>query len=231
MENNTVLKKTKSFLEKRKKDYTFKTITSSLLAFSVTVLFALYNGVLGIRLLSIWHGSICVFYLLLVAIRGMILLPERNTGTKRENKKEYCRQRIFIISSVILAVLNLSLILPISLMVTFKKPVNMGLIPAIAVATYTTYKITMASIHIRKQKRSNHCNVLVTELRTINFIDALVSVLTLQNTLIMVVQKEAETNDMLVLSAISSAVIYTFIIAATIRLLIKGFKQIKKSTK
>lgn len=224
MKNNTVFEKTKSFLEKQKRDYASKTMTSSLLSFSITVLFALYNGILGIRRLSVWHGSICVFYLLLVAIRGMILLKEKKVRTKGENERVYHRQRIFIISSVILMVLNLSLILPIALMVMLKKPINMGLIPSITMATYTTYKITMASIHIRKQKRSNHRNVLVTELRTINFIDALVSVLTLQNTLIMVMQNEAETNDMLVLSAVSSAVIYIAILFTTVHMLVKGFK-------
>ncbi len=121
--------------------------------------------------------------------------------------------------------LNLALILPISLMVVLKKPVNMGLIPAITMAAYTTYKLTMASIHIQKQKRSNHNNILIVELRTINFIDALVSILTLQNTLIMVKQTTSSGNDMLVLSSISSAVIYAVIIFVTVRLLIKGLKK------
>ncbi len=225
MKNDTALKKAKSILEKRKNDYAFKTMTSSLISFGVTVLFAFYNGVLGIKLSSIWHGSICVFYLLLVAIRGMILISEKNAATKSGHEKERRRRRIFIISSVTFMVLNLSLILPISLMVTLKKPVSIGLIPAIAMAAYTTYKLTMASFHIRKQRRSNHRNILVTELRTINLTDALVSVLTLQNTLIMVNQNEAAANDMLVLSAVSSAVIYVFIVAMTICLLIKGVKQ------
>lgn len=103
----------------------------------------------------------------------------------------------------------------------------MGLIPAIAMAVYTTYKITMASIHIQKQTRNNRNNVLVAELRTINFIDALVSILTLQNTLIMVNQTKSSAHDMLILSAVSSAVIYIVILFATIHLLIKGFKQQK----
>lgn len=120
MKNNTVLKKTKSFLEKLKRDYASKTMTSSLLSFSITVLFAFYNGILGIRRLSVWHGSICVFYILLVAIRGMILLTEKNVRTKRENERVYHRKRIFVISSVMLMVLNLSLILPITLMVMLK---------------------------------------------------------------------------------------------------------------
>lgn len=223
MENDTKFYKIKSFLKSWKKDYIFKTLASSVVSFTVTIIFALYNGFLGIRLLSIWHGGICVFYLLLAAIRGIILLTEKNNSTRDYIQKSECRQRTFIISAFLLLLLNLALILPISLMVVLKKPVNMGLIPAITMAAYTTYKITMASIHIQKQKRSNH--ILIVELRTINFIDALVSILTLQNTLIMVNQTKSNDNDMLVLSSISSAVIYAIIIFVTVRLLIKGLKK------
>lgn len=87
------------------------------------------------------------------------------------------------------------------------------------VFAFTTYKLTMASIQIRKQKHGSHNNILVTELRTINFIDALVSVLTLQNTLIMVNQTKSSIDNMFVLSAVSSAIVIVFM---TIRLLVKG---------
>lgn len=228
IEKNMENKNVKPIIEKWKKDYIFKTIASSGISFCVTILFALYNGFLGIRLSSVWHGSICVFYLLLIAIRGMILLNEKRNTMRSESQSAYCRGKTFAISSVILLVLNLALILPISLMVTFEKPVNMGLIPAIAMAAYTTYKITMASIHIRKQKRSRCGNILITELRTINFIDALVSILTLQNTLIMVKQTKSSAKDMTTLSAVSSAAIYIVILLTTVHLLAKGFKQIRK---
>lgn len=117
-----------------------------------------------------------------------------------------------------LLMLNLALILPISLMAKLEKPVNMGLIPAITMATHTTYKLTMASVHVRKQKHSRHGNVLIAELRTIPFIDALVSILTLQNTLIMVI-----------LSAVSSAVIYVVIMITSIRFLVTGVLAQKKT--
>lgn len=225
MENDTRFDKLKPFLKNWKKDYIFKTLASSVISFTATILFALYNGFLGIRLLSIWHGGICVFYLLLAAIRGIILLTEKNNRIRVAKQKSECSQRTFIISAFILLLLNLALVLPISLMVVLKRPVNMGLIPAISMATYTTYKLTMASIHIQKQKRSNHNDILIVELRTINFIDALVSILTLQNTLIMVNQTKSNGNDMLVLSAVSSAAIYAIIIFVTVRLLIKGLKR------
>lgn len=224
MENDTQLYKIKSFLKNWKKDYIFKTLISSAFSFIITILFALYNGFLGICLLSIWHGGICLFYLLLAIIRGIILLTEKNNKTRTDKQKSEYRRRTFISSSVMLLLLNFSLIMPISLMVVLKRPVNMGLIPAIAMAAYTTYKITMASVHIRRQKQSNHNNILITELRTINFIDALVSIISLQNTLIMVNQTAGD-NDMLALSAVSSAVIYVIIIFVTINLIIKGLKN------
>lgn len=228
MADDTISKQLEPIVEKWKKDYAFKTIASSVISLAVTTLFALYNGFLGIRLLSVWHGSICIFYLLLIAIRGMILLTEKSCLARAEQERLHRRSKAFIIASVMLLILNLALILPISLMVILEKPVNMGLIPAISVATYTTYKLTMASIHIQKQRRSRHGNVLVAQLRTINFIDALVSILTLQNTLIMVEQAESSGNDMLILSAVSSALIYLVIVFLTIRLLLIGLKQYKK---
>ncbi len=217
--------KIKPFPKKGERACFFITSAPAYASFGATALFALYNGFFGIRLLSIWHGGICVFYLLLAAVRGMILLTERNNGTRDDKQKSRCRRRTFIISSFILLLLNLALALPISLMVMLKKPVNTGLIPAIAMAAYTTYKLAVACVHIQRQKRSNHNNILISELRTINLIDALVSVLTLQNTLIMVKQTSRGGSDMLVLSAVSSAMIYAVIVLATVRLIIKGLKE------
>lgn len=95
-------------------------------------------------------------------------------------------------------------------------------------AAYTTWKITMASIHVARQRRRSSGNILVAELRTVNFIDALVAILTLQNTLIMVNQNTADENVMLPLSAASGAVIYAAIVCITVRMLWKGLQE-KKS--
>lgn len=205
--------------KKWNENYIFKMLTSSTVSLCITTLFALYHGFLGLALSSIWHGSICVFYLLLVAIRGIILLTEYKIKSKSEKEKHQRRQKIFYATSALLFLLNLALILPISLMVRLQKPINIGKIPAIAMAAYTTCKITTAIIHMRK-RRVHH--VLIRELRTINLIDALVSILTLQNTLIMVNANAGGGNNMLTLSAISSAAIYLLIIGITVRLFLNG---------
>ena len=214
-----------NFLRTWRKDYTCQTLMSAALSFGCTVLFALYNGYLWFHYGSAWHGSIGISYLLLMVIRGSVLLTEKRNQTRLETEQNRCRRRIFFISSVLLLVMDLALILPISMMAVLDKPVSMGLIPAIAMAVYTVWKITLASIHIGRQRRRSSGNILVAELRTVNFIDALVAILTLQNTLIMVKRTTADENTMLPVSAASSAVIYAVIVVISVRMLWKGLRQ------
>ena len=63
-------------------------------------------------------------------------------------------------------------------------------------------------------------------LREISFIDALVSVLTLQNTLIMV-NSSGDGREMLTLSAITSAAIMLGVLALSVAALIKGIVSLK----
>lgn len=88
----------------------------------------------------------------------------------------------------------------------------------------------MASVHIGRQRRRGS-GILVAELRTVNFIDALVAVLTLQNTLIMVEGTAADGGAMLPLTAVSSGAIYAVIVAVTIRMLQKGLARTKQAEK
>ncbi len=196
-----------SFIEKYRTDYEFKTFAGAWLSLLITVGFAAYNGYLGIASLSLWHGSIAIYYILLALIRGIILISER---------KNKARLRTFRISSCFLLLLNIALICPIALMVMFEKPVSMGKIPAIAMAAYTTYKIIMASVNFGSKKKKLSGNILISELRAISLIDAIVSVLSLQNTLIMV---EGGAENMLTLSAITSGAMYALVLVITIRLL------------
>ena len=53
------MNKTKQFYARWKSDYDFKTVTASLGSLAVTVIFALYNGFLGVHHASLWHGTIC----------------------------------------------------------------------------------------------------------------------------------------------------------------------------
>ena len=200
----------------------FKTITAALGSLAVTALFALYNGFLGVSHASLWHGSICVYYLVLVILRTTVIAAGKKAGRKAEPNRALAK--VYIASAVLLLFLNVCLIVPVSLMVVRQKPVDMTLIPAITMAAYTTYKVVMSSVNLKRRKRSS--DRLVRLLRTINFIDALVSVLSLQNTLIMVNMK-GDGSEMLTLSAITSAAIMLAVLALSVAAMIKGVVSLK----
>ncbi|MDE7100910.1 MAG: hypothetical protein K2O05_03550, partial [Anaeroplasmataceae bacterium] len=107
------------------------------------------------------------------------------------------------------------------LMVLNQKNVLMGLIPAIAMAAYTTFKITMAIINYKKTRKNDHLSIRA--LRIINMIDALVSILSLQNILI-VVNGGSKAEDMMILSGVSSLVIILSILIIIIISLIRALK-------
>ncbi len=195
----------------------------------ITIVFALYNGYLGIAHGSPWHGSVCVYYLLLVALRSVALLSEKK-ALKRESDgcENGFRLRMYLVCSGLLLVLNLCLIGPVALLVRQEKSVDMTMIPAIAMAAYAFYKITLASINLAKRRRSANC--LVRLLRAINFIDALLSIATLQNTLIMV----ATTGDkktLLPLTATTSGLIWLAVVVLSVSGLIWGVKAYRRDDK
>ena len=115
--------------------------------------------------------------------------------------------------------MNISLVVPVAVMVTGGRSYTYGLIPAIAMAAYTTYRITMSIIHYRKSRAIPNANILAAELRTINVIDSLVAVLTLQNTLI--VTNGGMTDGMQTLSAWTSAGILVLIAVITVQSLLR----------
>lgn len=214
--NNKPGSRRKEYVEKWKTDFDFKTITTAFGSLVVTFAFAFYNGFLGIRYSSLWYGSICVYYILLSLLRGLIIFYEKKSSTQTNRKK------IHLISSFVLFILNIALILPIAMMVVRQKPVNLTLIPAIAMAVYTTYKVIMASINLKRRKKTS--NNLVKLLRSISFIDALVSVITLQNTLIMVMSAGPDHN-LFILAAITSGLIWLLILVITIMSFIQGIRS------
>ncbi len=196
----------KDFQKTWKSDYYFSTVFSSAISTLISIVFALYNGALGIVYQSWWHGLICVYYLLLATIRAILI------GTRRKNQKT-----IRMITYLLLLVMDVSLIGPIYVMVSGERSYTYGLIPAIAMAAYTTYRITISIVHFRKSRKKDKS--LLFELRMINMTDALVAVLSLQNALIIV--NGGMNEGMRTLTAWTSGGIYLVIVLITIMSFIK----------
>lgn len=182
----------------------------------VTAAFAAYNVFLGMRTGGAWFYHIGVYYALLTCARAAILLSEaKNLREQNEENKIIREKRTFRRVAAFTILIDLCIAAPIAMMTLGKKNVNAGTIAAITIAAYTTYKITAAIVRFNKAK-SRAERPCIKQLRQIGVNDALVSVLSLQNTLISVFSQGDEARTMFTLSCVSSAAIYVCLIAISL---------------
>ena len=172
-----------AFLSLWKEDYLFSTILASAVTALINVVFTVYNGVLGIMYHSAWNCSICVYYLLLSNVRATVVYTRRDVLKPGNPDLSFHQRRVYFWTHLLLLAMNLSLIVPIAVMIRGERNYSLGMIPAIAMAAYTTFRIVIGIHHYRKSRRQK--NLLISELRMMNLVNALVAVLTLQNALIM----------------------------------------------
>ncbi len=210
--------KPKEKIKTLKEDYDKWTSFCAFLSFLISLAFAFYNGVLAIINSSILYGSFSLYYILLIILRLFILQAQLFSMSK---KRPDIQQNAYYISFILLILFTLAMVPPVTMLALNKREYNLGLIPAIANAAYTTYSITMAIINLKKAKKTD--NLLTKQLRLINFIYALMSVLTLQNTLILA--SGGFDEDMYVFSATTSGVILLGIIVTIVTSFVLSLKK------
>lgn len=178
--------------------------------------FCLYNGFLGLFKHTIWNQSIFLYYLLLLIIRFILY----------HNRKKEQEKPTYIVTSIILFVMNIVMIGPAILMVYGQKEVNMTLIPALVVALYTTYKVSSVIYNLFSKKKQTN-SLIKKQITIVRLFDAAMSVLTLQNTMIIVNNSQNE-QDMHMLSMVSTISILIVLMVFSIIMFIKTLKQNKQ---
>ena len=208
----------KDFLHSLREDYHFRTVYTTRISAFITFGFTVFNGMIGFLYRSVWNISICIYYVLLAIVRRIIVRSQRKTADKNQDKEII--KKTYAVTHIILILIDLALVVPISLMVIGARNYTFGMIPAISMAAYTTYRMTMSIIHYLKSKRNE--NRFIRVIRTINLQDTLVSVLTLQNALI--IANGDDMASMMRLTMWTSAGIWGVILFFTV----KSFMMIRK---
>lgn len=179
-------------------------LENKILSIVLTLAFATFNLTFGIIKSYVFGISIAIYYFLFCAIKIALFVVSK--------KSEPDSPKLVGISAG-LFVLNIALIAPIALMVMWKRTFNLGIIPAITVATYTVYKITSAILGYKKVCKAEDEVERVSKSATL--IDTVVSVLLLQNTLL-VAQNSELNHNMYVLTICTSAIAYAVTIIISI---------------
>lgn len=219
--------------------YKFLFKSDGLISVCATAAFALYNAWLGVTERYYFALSIAAYYFLLF-LAGILLyfrIKKESAGKEGERKAEKTNgetvaaqdadngrseKKRYVFISSLLFIINLLLIGPVALMAMNRRNYTLGMIPAIAVAAYSVYKIARAVFNYGKTRKGESEAKRIRH--AIRLIDALVSVLTLQNTLL-IATGGAQQTDMRLLTIISSAAIYALVVAISF---VTFFRTLKK---
>ena len=182
--------------------YGFRTVVFAVGSFVINVAYAVSNAVLAAVVSSVWYAALAGYYLTLSALRFGILLGSYKLRQKSGTTPEefyFEKLKVYRGCGIFLLVLEISLAGAVTQMVLSESPVLRTKIMAIASAAYTFYKIALAVYNLIKVRR--YGDPVLQCFRNINLMDAAVSLLALQTTMVSVFS-DGGTGDMKTLSAI-----------------------------
>ncbi len=137
------------------------------------LLYAFYNGALGLRSGSAWFLAACGYHLILSALRFAVVTGRRSSG-EAWRVTAYCGALLVLLSAALAVTLFLSL--------QEDRATVYGTIPMITIATYTFTKVGMAVYKAVRYRASG--TPLEVVLRTIRYGEVAVALLTMQRSML-----------------------------------------------
>lgn len=181
--------KVRRFLE----DYSFRTILTTILGVAVNAVYAVYNGFIGVTMHSAWFITMAVYYGILMAMRYQALSAQRKITHTKDNRQIRAKQNSVLKSDgILLLVLNLALSGVILLTIAQDTAKRYSEIMVITIAAYTFCRIVIAIRNMIKVQKMN--SPVLVAIRNIGVAHALVSMLTLQATMLASLQKKSALN-------------------------------------
>lgn len=206
-------------------NYGVRTIVFMAIGVGFNIAFAVFNGVTAVLHRSIWYGSIAGYYCILIFQRSLILLSyslvRKRAGGDAE-KLARAKLKIYLANGAVIVPLTIALGVAAAQMVISDNPSVPGEIMAIACATHTFYKATMAVYNFFKAR--NGRDPIVQTIRNLGFVDALVSMLVLATTLIPAFG--TMDREMRTLVALMALVIVAFTIGLGSSMIVQGARRL-----
>lgn len=187
--------------------------------FFINVLYAFYNGILGVVNQSIWFIVMCAYYIILSSMRLSAVLCERKNKNTLSADIEYFVMRL---CGILLIVLSMVLAGVIYISLSQNIASKYGEIVMITIATYTFYKITMMIIRAVKQRKNP--SPLLSVIRNIGYAEVAASVLTLQRSML-VSFGEMDIADIRLMNIWTGSVVWLFVLLLGMIMIIRGIKK------
>ncbi len=187
-------------------------------------LYGLFQLWLGFYHHTFWFSSLGAYYICLGIMRFSLLLHTRKYAEGEKMEGELKKYRacgwVFLVMNVVLSVI-------VFFMIYFNRTFEHHMITAIAMASYTFSTLTVAIINVVKYRKYN--SPVFSASKAISFASALVSILTLEATMLTTFGDGTMTDDMQKLMlGMTGAVISVIIVSMAIFMIVNGTKRIKE---
>lgn len=171
--------KANPFTSRITEDYRYRTVVFAVPGLILNLIFAVFNGVLGIAGHSAWFATLSTYYTLLSVMRFHAVMHDRR-ASKTEPSAEVMLKEIEVYRNcgILFMVMTATLAGTVILLMESKGQKYYPGVAIFAVAAYTFYKTIISIINVVKAEKLKA--PLLMAIRDIGYIDASVSVLSLQ---------------------------------------------------
>lgn len=213
--------------EKYLSDYDSKTLTLSGVSFLINVVYALYNGALGIVYRSVWYAALCGYFLALGFLR--FLLVEGGRRARKKEEKARLRWKNYSLCGAGLIVVDLAFSAAIAQMVISSKGASYPGFLIYAAAAYAFYKMIVAIVNFFGVRKKG--DPVSRALRNINLTAAIASLYSLQIALVDTFSEGGVDYSMRLLNGGMGAAVALLVLSIGVFMVVYGNMRCKKEEK
>lgn len=211
------------YLTRYQNDARWRLTLSLYSSFSVNCTYALLQFGLGVYHTTIWYYSMAAYYLMLAVMRFYLLGYTKKHAPGENRKKEWCRYRF---CGVILVGMNLTLAVIVFYITWQNRTFFHHMITTIAMAAYTFTAFTMAVVNLIRYRK--YKSPVFSAAKVIGLVAAMVSMLTLETTMLTVFGK-GETGDFnRVITGTTGAVVTLTVLVMAVYMIVKSTGELKR---
>lgn len=187
-------------------DTRLRTVLFTVPGMGLNLIYAVFNGIIGVMNHSAWCGSLAAYYMLLCVMRFLSVSYARKVYDRKfpwrkvhidesnsqinEDSLEARAWRVHRNCGIMLSVSSIALGGAVIMLLSGEGGKSYPGLMIYAVATYTFYKLGMAIRNMIKARKE--ISLLLVTLRNISYADALVSILSLQTALFAAFGQDSE---------------------------------------
>lgn len=204
-------------------DAAFRTHCSLYVALTINVLYAGINLCSGIYYFSFWAITLAVYYLFLSVARFVLL---RYMGKKPLNKNMMDEYRQYQYSSALLLLMNIALAGIIILAAHESSSVHYSGVLIYIMAAYSFYQIILSVYNVIKFRK--HKSPVLSASKSVNFVVALVSMFSLEISMLSEFGSDMAKEARLILLLISGTVIWVLAFSVGIYMYLRALFYLRR---